>query len=213
MSFRERLKALMSAKQGATLAAIAEACGCTPQAVHKWLRGGDITYVCLKRLAIYFNVNWVWLRYGEKGLEDIQGSGGSQRSSFLIERSQCVERIVESERLLRLALEVADVGAWEIDVITGRMSYSATARRMLALDGDRSEDLHSFCQLLVESDAARLEKALVDVLRDGATLDILVQSKADRKIWFELSGGTCEHTLAQNGRVMGVLKIVHMSDK
>ncbi|WKZ86243.1 helix-turn-helix domain-containing protein [Ralstonia pickettii] len=213
MSFRERLKALMSAKEGATLAVIADACGCTPQAVHKWLKGGDIGYAYLKRLAAYFNVNWIWLRYGEQVEEDCDARHEKPGIGLSIERSRYLERIVESERLLRTALEMVDVGAWEMNVLAGRISYSVTARRLLGVDERYPDDVVSFFQLMVEEDAQLLEERIASAVRTASALQGAFRLKANAKVWLSLCGGFSDHVTAEKGRIFGVLKRAKLSYK
>lgn len=213
MSFRERLRALMGAKQGATLAAIAEACGCSPQAVHKWLKGGDIGYVYLKRLASYFNVNWIWLRYGEQSDDDPEGRGETPGAGLSAERGRYLERIVESERLLRTALELADVGAWELNFLAGRIRYSLTARRLLGVDDAYPEDVSSFFQLIVEEDARQLEEDIAKAVRTASSLQAAFRLKANAKVVLELCGSFGDPAIADNGLIFGVLRRVYMSDK
>lgn len=213
MSFRERLRALMGAKQGATLAAIAEACGCSPQAVHKWLKGGDIGYVYLKRLAAYFSVNWIWLRYGEQSDDDSEGRGERCGAGLSAERGRYLERIVESERLLRTALELAGVGAWELNFLAGRIRYSLTARRLLGVDDAYPEDVSSFFQLMIEEDARQLEQDVAKAVRTSSSLRTAFRLKANAKVVLELCGSFCDPAIADNGLIFGVLRHVNMSNK
>src|SRR3569832_457191 len=63
VEFGKRLKTVME-QRGETPQSVADELGITPQAVHKWMRGGsEITLSNLRTLAKFLNVNWLWLRY------------------------------------------------------------------------------------------------------------------------------------------------------
>jgi transcriptional regulator with XRE-family HTH domain len=70
-SFASRLKGVLSEKK-LLLKQVAEAVGVSPSAVHKWTRGGEIEYERLLALARFLGVNWVWLRYGEQALAELE---------------------------------------------------------------------------------------------------------------------------------------------
>ena len=70
-SFAFRLKELLEHHK-LTLQAVGTALGISRTAVHKWTRGGEIDYDNLRKLADFLKVNWIWLRYGDEALQNIQ---------------------------------------------------------------------------------------------------------------------------------------------
>ena len=70
-SFSLHLKELLEHRK-LSLQSVANALDVSRTAVHKWTRGGEIDYGNLRKLAQLLDVNWIWLRYGEDALRDVQ---------------------------------------------------------------------------------------------------------------------------------------------
>lgn len=107
-SFAERLIAAMQIRQ-VKLADVAAAVGKSVQTVHKWTNGGDIEHDTLKKLAAYFDLNWVILRYGEQELIDVCCAYPYQLSQTLM------ADIIDSERRHIDIVQAMDLGIWEYD--------------------------------------------------------------------------------------------------
>lgn len=126
--FPERLKTLLQQKQ-LTLAQVAKAIGTSAPSVHRWTRGGEIEYANLRALADFLEVNWVWLRYGEQAIQDLQQNlPGDGAMSEL--RRKYLGQIMENEARMNLAQELAHIVSWEWNVLTGELGASANAEPM-----------------------------------------------------------------------------------
>lgn len=62
----------------------AEIAGVSLQAVHKWIKGGDVKQVVLERLAKHFKVKPSWIRYGDVG-EFAADANGSDLSPLAVD--------------------------------------------------------------------------------------------------------------------------------
>jgi PAS domain S-box-containing protein len=176
-TFASRLKALL-AQRRLMLKQVAEAVSVSPSAVHKWTRGGEIEYERLLALARFLGVNWVWLRYGEQALADLERSGAADPHSRAL-RQKHLGEIMESEARMKFAQEAAGIVTWEWNVLTDALSYSANDA---VLFGRHIGAMDEFWACVHPGDAARVkeqvQRALTAagmqewefrVLRDGET--------------------------------------------
>ena len=176
-TFASRLKGLL-AQRKLMLKQVAEAVSVSPSAVHKWTRGGEIEYERLLALARFLGVNWVWLRYGEQALADLESSGASDPHIRAL-RQKHLGEIMESEARMKFAQEAAGVVTWEWNVLTDAVSCSANATALFGRPIAAMDDLRACVH---PADAARVQgvqqRALsapgmheweFRVLRDGET--------------------------------------------
>ena len=104
-SFAFRLKELLEHHK-LTLQAVGTALGISRTAVHKWTRGGEIDYDNLRKLADFLKVNWIWLRYGDEALQNIQQPQVVELPMTDLRRRLTAE-IMESETRMKLAQELS----------------------------------------------------------------------------------------------------------
>ncbi|HEY9811576.1 MAG TPA: PAS domain S-box protein [Halomicronema sp.] len=67
------------------------------------------------------------------------------------------EALIESETRLRLALEAADLGFWDYDMISGRQTWSDRCKKMFGVDGKNIElDFNTFINFIHPEDRERV---------------------------------------------------------
>src|SRR5918993_2626858 len=77
--------------------------------------------------------------------------------------------LAESEARLQLALEVAGVSTWELDVRTGEVHLSESVYRVLGLEnGDLALTLEGFLRVVHPDDRARLDEAMKASIEAGS---------------------------------------------
>ena len=77
--------------------------------------------------------------------------------------------LAESEARLQLALEVAGVSTWELDVRTGAVQLSESVYRVLGLEnGDLALTLEGFLRVVHPDDRARLDEAMKASIEAGS---------------------------------------------
>jgi PAS domain-containing protein len=158
-SFASRLKGVLSEKK-LLLKQVAEAVGVSPSAVHKWTRGGEIEYERLLALARFLGVNWVWLRYGEQALAELEVNRAPDTAIGELRRKHLGE-IMESEARMKLAQELCGVVTWEWNVLTDAVTCSSND---VALFGRRIVSMEDFWACVHAGDAGRLKELLQRVL-------------------------------------------------
>ncbi|WP_084310953.1 PAS domain-containing protein [Pseudomonas jinjuensis] len=137
-SFAFRLKELLEHHK-LTLQAVGTALGISRTAVHKWTRGGEIDYDNLRKLADFLKVNWIWLRYGEEALRDVQDAEVVELPMTDVRRRYTAE-IMESEARMKLAQENARIVTWEWNLITDEVTYSPNVEEVYGWPVNRNED-------------------------------------------------------------------------
>lgn len=89
------------------------------------------------------------------------------------ERRRAAEALVQSEEHLRIALQVARMGSFKIDLQTRQVSWSEPIKRVLAtLHGGELTTIDQALTLLSPGDALRLQQALAQAKIDGAPFEI-----------------------------------------
>jgi PAS domain-containing protein len=183
-TFASRLTKLMK-ERGESHAEIGRVVGVSGQAVGKWAKGGNIEYDNLQSLAQHFDVNWIWLRYGDDAM-----TAFSERRTGSKARRNMIQGIMENEERLRLALDAAHIGTWDLDLVGDQLVLSAEAQQLLALDPKQlrgtSGDLLSG---VAEAERAQLERVLEQAL----------SGELDR---FDLTLTTAQGRMRQRGKVV-----------
>jgi transcriptional regulator with XRE-family HTH domain len=150
-----------------TAASLARSISVTPQAVAKWLKGGDIGFDVLQEVANHLGVNWVWLRYGDEALQSIEKQLRLEREGrFGQMRQELVEQVIANESRLCAALAILEAGVIEEDLITGKCYWSDLARQHLEAPPDLLPSHDSFRSLLSEEN-----KPVVDDFYNRALLE------------------------------------------
>ncbi|MGE6760307.1 PAS domain-containing protein [Corallococcus interemptor] len=119
----------------------------------------------------YFNFVYQPLRAAEVGIEGILVV-----ASEVTEAIQARQRAEElagtlqaSEERLRLALDAADMGSWDIEPATGRATWDARYRTMLGLPARGEVTLDEAMQFVFEEDRPQVEHAMAEASRPGGS--------------------------------------------
>lgn len=159
-TFGERLNRLLR-ESDLTNAQVGEAIGVSGQAVSRWRNDGSIEYDNLKGLAKYLGVSWVWLRYGDEALIDVRSlSSRESDPGESRERRNQIKELRENEKRLRLATDAADIGTWDLDIMTQELSWSDTTFRLFKTTPEQfSGDKSAFEYFVHPTDGARVRQA------------------------------------------------------
>lgn len=154
-TFATRLKGVLDSKR-IMLKQVAEALSVSPSAVHKWTRGGEIEYERLLALARFLGVNWLWLRYGEQAIADLEASTASDPHIKELRQKHLAE-IMESEARMKFAQEVSGIVTWEWNVLSDGVTYSSNDETLF---GRHIRTMDDFWACVHPADAARLRQVL-----------------------------------------------------
>lgn len=161
-SFAGRLKGVLT-RGRIQLKQVAAALGVSPSAVHKWTRGGEIEYTNLLALARFLNVNWLWLRYGDRALADLEANLNTDARARE-GRQKHLAAIMESEARMTFAQEISGVVTWEWNLLTDAVAYSPNAARLF---GRPIRTLEDFWQCVAAEDAPGVQAAIAQNLAEG----------------------------------------------
>lgn len=163
-TFASRLTQLIRERE-VSHAEIGRVVGVSGQAVGKWAKGGNIEYENLKAVAAHFDVNWIWLRYGD----DAMISFSERRTGSKVRRA-VIKSIVDNEQRMRLALDAATIGTWDFDIIGDQIVLSDVAQRLLGVGKSgfhgNKEDLLTY---VAAADRAQVDEALSQVIENRET--------------------------------------------
>jgi len=162
-SFAFRLKEQLEYKK-LSLQAIASALSVSRTAVHKWTRGGEIDYANLRRLADFLEVNWIWLRYGQQALADIQNIATTEEPPMTNIRRKYTSEIMESEARMQLAQEQARIVTWEWNLLTDEVAYSSNVEQVYGWGISCNED---FWPNVPAEDVKRLQQLYSETIPSG----------------------------------------------
>jgi PAS domain S-box-containing protein len=154
-TFGDRLKGLLESKK-IMGKQVAEALQVSPSAVHKWTRGGEIEHERLVELARFLGVNWLWLRYGEQAIAELQASTAEDPHLRAL-RQKHLSEIMESEARMKFAQEVSGIVTWEWNVLSDALTYSSND---VALFGRHIRSMDDFWACVHPADVARLKEVL-----------------------------------------------------
>jgi len=163
-TFASRLTQLIR-EHNISHAEIGRVVGVSGQAVGKWAKGGNIEYENLQTVASHFDVNWIWLRYGD----DAMTSFSERRTGSKVRRA-VIKSIVDNEQRMRLALEVATIGTWDFDIVDDEIVLSDVAGKLLGVSKNgfrgNKNDLLGY---VATADRALVDEALHAVLESRET--------------------------------------------
>ncbi|WP_375742426.1 PAS domain-containing protein [Corallococcus interemptor] len=119
----------------------------------------------------YFNFVYQPLHEAEVGLQGIlvvasdvtEAVRARQRAEGLAETLQA------SEERLRLALDAADMGSWDIELATGRTTWDARFRAMLGLSERAEVALDEVMRFVLDEDRPQVEHAMAEAARPGGS--------------------------------------------
>ncbi len=163
-TFASRLTQLIR-EHNISHAEIGRVVGVSGQAVGKWAKGGNIEYDNLKTVATHFDVNWIWLRYGD----DAMTSFNERRTGSKVRRA-VIKSIVDNEQRIRLALETATIGTWDFDILDDEIVLSDIAAKLLGVgkNGFRGNKNDLLGHVAV-ADRTQVEEALNEVIESRET--------------------------------------------
>ena len=150
----------------------------------KWKAGlaGD-EYDIEHRIIADGMVKWVrekaFLEFDEKG-ELLAGFGITQD---ITKRKNAETELEKSRIKLDMALENANIGLWEWNVMTNEVIWDERSERMLGLEaGSLGRTYNEFEKLVHEEDLDHIRKALKNTLQNNAPFEIIFRTKpADGK--------------------------------
>ncbi|WP_160109373.1 helix-turn-helix domain-containing protein [Pseudomonas izuensis] len=162
-SFAFRLKELLELNK-LTLQVVGTALGISRTSVHKWTRGGEIDYDNLRKLADFLKVNWIWLRYGEEALRDVQGAATVELPMTDLRRRYTTQ-IMESEERMKLAQEGARIVTWEWNLISDELTYSPNVEAVYGWPVHSNEE---FWRHLPPEDVAAMQAMYQRAINEGS---------------------------------------------
>ncbi len=108
-----------------------------------------------------------------------------------MQRQRQQAALVKSEKRLRLALDAAKMGSWEVDPQTGAVACSARTHALFALPETGDHDLGFWAGHVLEEDRERLIGAIVGA-RESSSSGFMIEYRARRADgvvrWFRSSG-------------------------
>lgn len=131
----ERLSFVLRRK-GLSQRSVSEEMGVSPAAVNKWMVGGNIDYVHLRRLAQYLRVNWVWLRYGNEALTSVVEERRGERERLDYAGNKLVHVALLSEETHLAFCSKLKIGVWAYDIKNDIHYHSPMMREMIGVARD-----------------------------------------------------------------------------
>ncbi len=131
---------------------------------------------------------------------------GSQLGQF-VEECQASDALRESERWLRLALEAARMGVWDLDLATGESTRSLRHDQIFGYDSPQPRwSIEVFRRHVLPEDRPRAKAALARALASGELeLECRVRWPDDSIHWVALEGKVLCDAAGQPARIMGVI--------
>lgn len=119
------------------------------------------------------------------------------------------ETLYKSEERLRLALEAADIGIWDWNIKTGRITWSENMEKLLDLRaGAFDGSYEGFINTIHPEDRERIDEKLQEAIRDHRSYDeeyrVLHQNQDVR--WMRIRGNVY---LDENGEVQRLMGSIH----
>lgn len=163
-TFASRLTQLIRERE-VSHAEIGRVVGVSGQAVGKWAKGGNIEYENLKAVAAHFDVNWIWLRYGDDAMISF-----SERRTGSKARRAVIKEIVDNEQRMRLALDAVTIGTWDLDIVGDQIVLSDVAQKLLGVGkGGFHGNLEDMMAYVAADDRSRVSEALNQVIEARET--------------------------------------------
>lgn len=201
-TFSSRLTRLMK-EHGDSHAEIGRVVGVSGQAVGKWARGGNIEYDNLRALAQHFNVNWIWLRYGDDAMQSF-----SERRTGSKARRAVIKDIMENEERMRLALGAAQIGTWDLELVTDQLVMSQEARLLLGISPQATAlNRSDLLKCMVEAERADLAEVLEQLLESQRESFDISQQPIERGSRVRLRGQVVKDEAGRPIRVVGLVNL------
>jgi PAS domain S-box-containing protein len=91
------------------------------------------------------------------------------------ERRRIQQELAESERRLREAQRIGDIGSWEWDIAQDRASWSEQLYRICGVDPANTPSYQAYLDLVLPQDLAVVQASVEEVLASGAAGEYLVR--------------------------------------
>jgi len=206
-TFADRLGHLIH-ENSTSHAEIGRVVGVSGQAVGKWAKGGNIEYDNLQTLAEHFNVNWIWLRYGDDAM-----TAFSERRTGSKARRAVIKQIMDNEQRMRLALNAVEIGTWDLDLVGDQLVLSDVAQQLLGMDTDAPQgagfrgNKDDLIACVAEADRKRVDEVLSQVLDNRQSSFDIVHATANGKNRVRHRGKVVSDDVGRPVRVVCVISV------
>ena len=130
----------------------------------------------------------------------------------ITERKQQEEDLRKSETFLDRTGQMAGIGGWEVDLVTGHVVWSRETRRIHGVDDDYVPDLHTALDFYAPESRDTIEDAVNTAMREGTPWDLeLPFLRADGKRLWVRAVGSAEFAAGVPVRLVGAFQDI--SDK
>lgn len=205
-TFANRLTQLIH-EHNISHAEIGRIVGVSGQAVGKWAKGGNIEYDNLKTLASHFDVNWIWLRYGDDAMISF-----SERRTGSKARRAVIKEIIDSEQRMRLALDAVTIGTWDLDIVADQIVLSDVAQKLLGVGKEgfhgNKDDLLAF---VAPEDRDRVNEVLTQAMENREPSFDVTHGLANRPGQVRQRGKVVEDDAGRPVRIVCVTTLVETS--
>ncbi len=122
--------------------------------------------------------------------------------SDITSRKQLEQRLRQVEELAAQVSRLAQIGGWELDLETSRLTWSSEARRIHGLADDATPTLPVILSFYPPEARATLESALEKTMLSGTPFDLELplDTPTGRRIWVRVIGDP----ELRNGQIVGV---------
>lgn len=99
-------------------------------------------------------------------------------ASDVTERREAVDRLLRQEQTLRLAMDAADVGTWQLDLDTGDLTWSDRCYQLFGLQPGEPVDLETAYALIHPADEPRVREATERAIDPNDRADYAIEYRA-----------------------------------
>ncbi|WP_062017529.1 PAS domain S-box protein [Aureimonas sp. AU4] len=134
----------------------------------------------------------------------------NERATLEREVDRRMEENHQNEERLRFALRAGRLGAWTLDLPSGRLTVSEEARRIFGVAADEPFDNSRFRQALMPADLAEWDEVLGRSTAGGSDLDVVLSLRHPdgRRRWIEMRGQPSHRVQGDVLGLAGVLQDV-----
>lgn len=154
-SFGERLRLTLE-ERAISVARVAATLEVSPQAVHKWIKGGEISLDNLRALGSLLGVNWLWLRYGNQLIQELDinvGPGVSGGFDAVTKyRQSLIDEMVKNHQRSIYAQQMLGFGSRMLDLLRDTHWMSEMMYALFAIPRNASLSRYEFFNYVVSED-------------------------------------------------------------
>ncbi|RRN65023.1 PAS domain-containing protein [Caulobacter sp. 602-1] len=99
-------------------------------------------------------------------------------ASDVTERREAVDRLLRQEQTLRLAMDAADVGTWQLDLDTGDLTWSDRCYQLFGLQPGEPVDLETAYALIHPADEPQVREATERAIDPNVRADYAIEYRA-----------------------------------